>query len=50
MPALREKVTISLDYDELITIEKMKKRLVVTGLLEISRGLPFPTDDVSGFE
>jgi uncharacterized protein YwlG (UPF0340 family) len=33
MTALREKVTISLYYDELITIEKLKKQLSDDGLL-----------------
>jgi hypothetical protein len=33
MTALREKVTISLYYNELITIEKLKKRLSDEGLL-----------------
>jgi hypothetical protein len=33
MPALREKITISLYYDELITIETLKKRLSDEGLL-----------------
>jgi hypothetical protein len=33
MTALREKVTISLYYDELITIETLKKQLSDDGLL-----------------
>jgi hypothetical protein len=33
MPPHREKVTISLYYDELITIEKLKKQLSDAGLL-----------------
>jgi hypothetical protein len=33
MTARREKVTISLYYDELITIEKLKKQLSDAGLL-----------------
>ena len=33
MPSQREKVTISLYYDELITIEKLKKQLSDDGLL-----------------
>ena len=33
MSPLREKVTISLYYDELITIEKLKKQLSDAGLL-----------------
>ncbi|MBE9082841.1 hypothetical protein IQ278_12025 [Tolypothrix sp. LEGE 11397] len=33
MGALREKVTVSLYYDELVAIEKLKKRLSSDGLL-----------------